>query len=293
MPVVSVTRYDAFTSRPGMGNPAGLIWDGRRWTEDQMQAIAARVGFNECVFLCPSDRADLRLRYFTPGQEMDLCGHGTVAAVSGWMARQRERGRRALTIETRAGVLDAVYDAASGEVNMTQTDARFEPYSCSSVQVARALGLSPEELDPELPMVYGSTGSWTLIVPIRSLAAFRRMTPDNTCFPLLMPEHPRASLHPVTLETLYPTSGMHGRHFSSPFSGTVEDPVTGTASGVMGAYYLQYIHPGLPAADLLVEQGQEMGRDGIVHVMSRRDGPAIHVCIAGQAVAAGEFTVEF
>ena len=88
MPVVSVTRYDAFTARPGMGNPAGIIWDGHCWTEEQMQAIAARVGFNECVFLCPSDRADLRLRYFTPGQEMDLCGHGTVAAVSGRMARQ-------------------------------------------------------------------------------------------------------------------------------------------------------------------------------------------------------------
>ena len=98
MPKVSVTQWDAFTTRPGMDNPAGIVWDAQQWSEEQMQAIAARVGFNETVFVCPSDRADLRLRYFTPGQEMDLCGHGTVAAVSGWMSRQGETGRRSITI---------------------------------------------------------------------------------------------------------------------------------------------------------------------------------------------------
>ncbi|WP_255314182.1 MULTISPECIES: hypothetical protein [Bacillales] len=34
------------------------------------------------------------------------------------------------------------------------------------------------------------------------------------------------------------------------------DPVTGTASGVMGAYYLTYIKPELSSAKLVVEQGQ-------------------------------------
>ena len=292
MPKVSVTRWDAFTTRPGMGNPAGIVWDAQQWSEEQMQAIAARVGFNETVFVCPSDRADLRLRYFTPGQEMDLCGHGTVAAVSGWMSRQGETGRRSITIQTRAGILQAEYDAACGEVTMTQADADFRPYPGDPAQVAAALGLGAEDLDPALPIVYGSTGSWTLIVPIRTLEAFSRMKPDNPRFPELMPQFPRASLHPSALATLYPDSGMHGRHFSSPFSGTVEDPVTGTASGVMGAYYLEYIHPELSQADLLVEQGQEMGRDGLVHVWARRSGSAIQVRIAGRAVAAGEFEVE-
>ena len=60
---------------------------------------------------------------------------------------------------------------------------------------------------------------------------------------------------------------MHGRHFSSPFSGTVEDPVTGTASGVMGAYYRKYIRiPRENKRAILVEQGQEIGKDGVVKV---------------------------
>ena len=32
----------------------------------------------------------------------------------------------------------------------------------------------------------------------------------------------------------------HSRHFSAAFSGTVEDPVTGTAAGVLGAYLARY-----------------------------------------------------
>lgn len=293
MPMVSVSRWDAFASRPGMGNPAGIVWDGGNWTPEQMQAIAAKVGFSETAFLCPSDSADLRLRYFTPGQEMDLCGHATIASIAGWMARQGEQGRRALTIETRAGVLQTEYDGATGEVTMTQADADFRPYPGQADQVAAALGLGVEDLDPELPIVYGSTGSWTLIVPIRGLEPFSRMRPDNARFPELMPQFPRASVHPSALATLYHDSGMHGRHFSSPFSGVVEDPVTGTASGVMGAYYLKYVRPDQPQADLLVEQGQEMGRDGLVHVWAQRSGSAIQVRIAGKAVAADELEVEF
>lgn len=36
-------------------------------------------------------------------------------------------------------------------------------------------------------------------------------------------------------------ANVQARHFSSLFSGTIEDAVTGTASGVMGAYYAKYI----------------------------------------------------
>lgn len=81
---------------------------------------------------------------------------------------------------------------------------------------------------------------------------------------------------------------MHARLFSSPFSGTVEDPVTGTTSGVMGAYYARYIaqKPAAPL-NLLIEQGQEIQRDGRVRV-------AVHgerIEIAGNAVHIKDFEV--
>ena len=75
-----VLHFDAFAPRPGMGNPAGVVLDAAGLSDATMQAIARAVGFNETAFVLPSTRADLRLRYFTPGHEVDLCGHATVGS---------------------------------------------------------------------------------------------------------------------------------------------------------------------------------------------------------------------
>lgn len=85
---------------------------------------------------------------------------------------------------------------------------------------------------------------------------------------------------------------MHGRHFSSPNSGTTEDPVTGTASGVMGAYYAKYIKPDVEESlNLVVEQGQEMGKDGLVQVHVVKTGDSYEIEITGNAVYVKEFEV--
>jgi trans-2,3-dihydro-3-hydroxyanthranilate isomerase len=52
-----VKRVDAFTQIPGQGNPAGVVLNGDRYSEKQMQQIAKAVGFNETVFICQSETA--------------------------------------------------------------------------------------------------------------------------------------------------------------------------------------------------------------------------------------------
>ncbi|MEO4052864.1 PhzF family phenazine biosynthesis isomerase [Solibacillus sp. CAU 1738] len=81
MPKVRVQHIDAFSVVPGKGNPAGVVLNGENYNESQMQAIAANVGFNETAFVVPSTVADFRIRYFTPGHEMNLCGHATMGTI--------------------------------------------------------------------------------------------------------------------------------------------------------------------------------------------------------------------
>lgn len=78
---VHVLHYDAFVTVAGLGNPAGVVLDAQGLSDDAMQQIAAAMGFNETAFVLPSDRADLRIRYWTPGHEVNLCGHATIATV--------------------------------------------------------------------------------------------------------------------------------------------------------------------------------------------------------------------
>lgn len=66
MKKISVLHYDAFTNKPDKGNPAGIVLEGEKYTEIEMQKIAKEVGFNETAFVSPSECADLKIRYFTP-----------------------------------------------------------------------------------------------------------------------------------------------------------------------------------------------------------------------------------
>ncbi|SCN37796.1 Protein of unknown function [Bacillus cytotoxicus] len=87
---------------------------------------------------------------------------------------------------------------------------------------------------------------------------------------------------------------MHGRHFSSPYAGTIEDPVTGTASGVMGAYYATFLKEDKEQEMIcIVEQGQEIHKDGRVRVYVQRTEKdnVLHVEVAGTAVYVREFEI--
>ncbi|WP_172252570.1 PhzF family phenazine biosynthesis protein [Saccharibacillus deserti] len=298
MTTVQVFHYEAFSSVAGQGNPAGVMLDADFLTDAQMQKVAAAVGFNETTFICRSEEADVRLRYFTPGNEMDLCGHATMASLYALHTRGRLDRTEAL-IETKAGLLPVQlrYGADGGGeslfMRMRQADPAFVPFEGDRDRLLALMGLSVDDLDDRYPIVYGSTGVWTLLIPIRNLEAFSRMTPDNAAFPGVLTQQPRASLHPFCMETVDPAARMHARHFSSPFSGMVEDPSTGTATGVMGAYALTYMEPEADRGEFMVEQGIEMGRSGRIRVeAARTDDGGMDIRVSGQAVFVGELEIE-
>ncbi|MFC4403763.1 PhzF family phenazine biosynthesis isomerase [Gracilibacillus xinjiangensis] len=292
---IKVYHYDAFSSKPNKGNPAGVVLNGDELTEDEMQEVAYKVGFNETAFVVKAEEADMRLRFFTPGHEMNLCGHATVATVFA-LKRKGLLGKKAnLKIETRAGVLPVTLIKTADDgirITMKQAAPQFEKFSGSKESLAHSIGIEEKEIDHTLPILYGSTGTWTLLLPIKELSAFNRMEPDNKEFPAILKEMPKASVHPFCMETYDPSADMHARHFSSPYSGTIEDAVTGTASGVMGAYFAKYInnHWHEPL-HLVVEQGHELKKDGRVLVQVSQTNDQLNVEITGNAVYVQDFDV--
>ncbi|UNP79821.1 PhzF family phenazine biosynthesis protein [Bacillus mycoides] len=297
MKTINVFHYDAFTNKPNMGNPAGIVLEADGLTEEDMQRIAEKVGFNETSFVLSSEVADIRMRYFTPGFEMDLCGHGTVGTIYALRERGLLEEKTNLTIETKAGILPIQIGAnENGEtfIKMRQAAPQFKDFAGSKEELAHSIGLEVTDLDASVPIVYGSTGNWTVIVPIKNLDACERMKPKNEAFPSVLKEIPKASIHPVCLETYDEQVQMHGRHFSLPYSGMIEDPVTGTASGVMGAYYATYLEKDFDRElELIVEQGQEINKDGRVTVYVTKDveNDNLQIDIAGTAVYVKEFEI--
>lgn len=296
MPTIKVLHYDAFSSEPNKGNPAGVVLHAEDLDEKAMQSIAQSVGFNETVFVLRSNQADFRLRYFTPGHEINLCGHATVGSMYCLKSLGIiEDSRQSISIETNVGILPITFEQIEHNlmITMKQDQPQFIPFNGSVQKLAESIGISEDEIDSYMPIVYGSTGTWTLLIPIKNLDSFERMQPNNQMFPSILAENPRSSIHPFGLETHNSGAMMHARHFSSPYSGTIEDAITGTASGVMGAYYLTYLNKERNSIEFLVEQGNEIGKNGQVFVNVSRNQNSFDVYISGTGVFVREFEVMY
>ena len=280
---------DAFTDEPLAGNAAGVVPDAAGLDADQMQAVARELSVSETAFLLPAESADRRVRYFTPTQEVDLCGHATVAAHAA-LAADGVLDAGTHTLETAVGVLD-VEVTESGRVWMTQDDPTVRTVDLDYGRVGEALGVDPaalEDVGADLPPAYASTGLPFLVVPVNFLERLGDADPDADAVAALAADHDAVGVYAFTFDALAEASTLHARTFA-PGAGVPEDPVTGTASGACGAY-LRHVgaFDGELPEEMRFEQGHFVDRPGHVHV---RVGEAVRV--GGDAVVAleGELTV--
>ena len=73
---------DAFTTVRFSGNQAGvaLLGEGDFPAEELMRALAGELKHSETAFVRKTGEKSFHIRYFTPAEEVDLCGHATIAA---------------------------------------------------------------------------------------------------------------------------------------------------------------------------------------------------------------------
>lgn len=79
---IRVYTLHSFAKTMDGGNPAGVVLDAEDLLEKDMQLIAAKVGFSETAFVQKSEKASYKVRFYTPIEEVNLCGHATIAVFS-------------------------------------------------------------------------------------------------------------------------------------------------------------------------------------------------------------------
>lgn len=278
---------DAFAAEPLSGNPAGVVPEADGLSEAAMGAIAREINASETAFLLESDDADRRIRYFTPTQEVDLCGHATVASHAA-LASEGVIDEGSHTLETNVGILDI--EIEDGTVWMTQDTAEVNRVDVEYERVADALGADPatlEDIGADLPLATASTGLGFLVVPMNFLAAVSGLDPDMGAIAELTEELSVTGIYAFSFDALDAESTLHGRMFA-PGAGVDEDPVTGTASGAIGAYLREVsAFDGELPAEMVFEQGHFIDRPGKVRVRARSDP----VEIGGEATVAIDGTI--
>ncbi|MEN8148419.1 MAG: PhzF family phenazine biosynthesis protein [Planctomycetota bacterium] len=292
---IDIWLVDSFTGEPLTGNPAGVVLDAEGLTEADCSRIAAEIGCSETAFVLPaeSEGADFRVRFFSPSQEVDLCGHATLAAFWTLASEGRislEEGENRIVQQTAVGNLPVWVEMKDGkpvEVWMGQKLPRFETPEVNLDKLAALFGVGRKNLIDEHPVEIVSTGLRSLHIPMAGLACFSEIKVLTRSLLELSNTHEVTTIQLFAPKTDYPAAQFHARVFA-PAVGVGEDPVTGTASGALGAYVVR--HGLLPEGkdgitSFVVEQGGEIGRPGFVHVeVERDDEEFVGIRAGGEAI---------
>ncbi len=269
----------AFTKDTTTGNPAGVVLGADNLSDEQMLHIAAELGFSESAFVSASDVADFRVRFFSPKQEVDFCGHATIATFHTLVEQGRilapGADKRTVTQETKAGVLKVTCHG-DGKIVMSQNAPEFGAIETDRASIAELLGIKPENI-LDHPMQAVSTGTPKLMIPIDSLKTLQAIQPNLEGIAAYTKAR---GFYPFTAETLDPKADFQARQFN-PAAGINEDPLTGVAAGALGCYAKKYNL--VSKEQIVIEQGYTMNMGGQMFV-DVSDG----VKVGGYAVTFGK-----
>jgi trans-2,3-dihydro-3-hydroxyanthranilate isomerase len=294
----SYILLDVFTRNRLEGNQLAVFTDGRDLSDAEMQALARETKLSETTFVIPRDIATERergvqVRIFTVSEELQFAGHptlGTAFALHGGARRSENAGE---SMRTRSYQQTIYLDLKVGKIpvefsvkedyrlfgEMTQRDPEFGSVHDKEA-VAQATGLALEDLDPKVPVQTVSTGLAFAIVPVRSLAAIRKISLQYAKVQAYLDKTDARFFYFVTQETETKGSTMHARMLF--YNG--EDPATGSAAGCCASWAVQ--HGVLPSGEQgCIEQGLEMLRPSYLYVRGNKNGSGVSgVRVGGHVV---------
>lgn len=264
-----ILRYAAFPAGDAGGNPAGVVLDATGMSDEEMQRVAADVGFSETAFLFPSaspadgaeGTTEAGMRYFSPLAEVTFCGHATIAAA---VAHAERRGAGRLDLTTRAGLVSVLSRVEGGR--MVATLSSVDPWIAQlAPDVLEAtldsLGWSRDVLDEALPPYVAFAGAQHPVLAVSTRQVLADLDYDYGTLEGLMAAHGWTTVQLVHRER---PDLFHARNPFPP-GGVVEDPATGAAAAALGGYLREL---GLVPASrrIVIRQGEDMGRPSLLLV---------------------------
>jgi|Deesub1362B_J571_1020462.scaffolds.fasta_scaffold02379_1 PhzF family phenazine biosynthesis protein len=259
-----VYKVDAFTKIPLKGNPAAVVLDYGDLDDKTLLAIAAELNISETAFVKKIGEK-FHVRFFTPGAEVPLCGHATIATFH--LLKSLGIAKRGYNkMLTKAGELDILVEE---KVWMQQ----LPPKILGELDIeALKSSLNTDKLIG--PALVATTGLDVGIVGIPTFRELMELKPKFNELAEYCKESKIVGIHVYTFDSKYDAA----TRFFAPAVGVPEDPVTGTANAAL-AGYLKFTNK-LVKEEYAFEQGHALNREGVVYVKLKDD----EIWVGGDAV---------
>jgi PhzF family phenazine biosynthesis protein len=210
-------QVNAFASRYDEGNPAGVIELSEFLDDDEMISIAKENGYAETAFYTANDE-DYNLRWFTSSQEVELCGHATLATAY-IISQENKIKKDCYRFHTLSGLIEVTQNNGWFVLDMPASS----PIESTLPQCIRdAIGIQPLE-------VYFDND---YLVVLEDENFIRNLSPDFDKFQLLTE---RGTI--LTAKSEESGVDFVSRWFGGEGVGIDEDPVTGSAHCLLTPYW--------------------------------------------------------
>ena len=289
--------YDSFTTEVFKGNPAGVLLGADGLKNEEMQSIARELGYPETVFLFLNDPEKIKVKFFTPKEEIDLCGHATIAygtALVECGIIKVEEGENQVNIETNLGTLPIVIKIRNKKIDnimMYQASPKIDRnFTVNKSELAKALNISPNDFADDIEIVKAYTGVWDLIIPLKRKETLNEIVGDMEKIKQISSELNIISLHPFYIEKIENKTNLYARNFA-PIVDIDEEAATGTSNGAL-IYYLHTIGKIKSEENIVVTQGEKLGRKSKIMGKIQIKKEKIDVLIGGTAVKFVEGKIE-
>lgn len=246
--MVEVYVVSAFSKENKGGNKAGVVLNRPELTTEQKMEIAKELGYSETAFLTNSDVADFRLEYFTPTDEVPLCGHATIATFS-ILKILNLLEKKDYTIEAKAGILN-IFIKEDGLVFMEQNvPAYYEVLKPEELEGC----VRKEAISEDLPIQIVSTGLRDIMLPVASLEQLDNLEPDFEAITELSKAKDVVGIHAFALSKESEVTAIC-RNFA-PLYGNDEESATGTSNCALAGYLFRHYEK---KPQYIFEQGYSM-----------------------------------
>lgn len=278
--MIKIYQMDAFTDKPFSGNPAGVVPNADGLNEQQMLMIAKEMNLSETAFVFQGDeRCDFEVRFFTPTEEVDLCGHATIATFS-LLKELGKFEKDEVTQKTKAGIL-SVKVIDDNTILMKQAEPKKIEKDLAKKRLLEAMKL--EEKDYGISGLMEEAEIWTtglkdILMPVKSKEALKAMNPDMSKLTELSNDLDVIGLHAFAIED----DIFYARNFA-PACGIPEEAATGTSNGALGACLHSKGYKGLKTLSFTVNQGMWMNSPSQIDV-SVLDLENPEVWVGGKAI---------
>lgn len=272
-----IFQVDAFSDRAFGGNPAGVVLLDRDLNDETMLNIAKEMNLSETVFVKKLDDDSngslFECRYFTITDEVDMCGHATISALS--IIMKEFDLPFIFNIKTKAGIINVSIE--NGENGFTyyfkQPEGNMKNIDVSRETLERVLNINAKEIGSEFniePTVY-STGLFDLLVPIVARERLNAIMINKNEMIKDSENKEIVGYHCYTVENEI----IYARNFA-PLFGIDEETATGTSNGAL--LTLLYESGAICKGAYKIIQGEAMGKPTKIYGRIDEDG----VWIGGQ-----------